>query len=75
MFIIICLLFLSFNESPIDIQSLSFPFVVCMSVLLFDSIVNKTFMLKLFDMFYRLVFYSRGRSPRTLIIRYWSLLG
>jgi len=64
---------LSYQESTMDIHRRSFSFVIYMDVLLSFPNFNRIFLMKLFDVFFRLVFDLGGRSPNTLIIRDWLI--
>jgi len=66
----ISLLLLLFNKSCMDIpRHFTFTFIICENIFPLGLFVYKQFILKLFDVFYRLLIKPRGRSPSTLIIR------
>jgi len=74
MLLVICLCF-SCHENPMGIPRHSFSFVIYMDILFSCSILHRIFMMKLFDVFFRLVFDPGERSLSTLIIRDWPIIG
>jgi len=58
-----------------DIQRYSFTFVAYEGVLPLCVLVNRTFISKLFDVFFSLVFDHEGWSPSTLTIRDLPVIG